>query len=57
VASATLLFTGVLVMQIFSGNWQYLGLPIGLDRLLFAATVLALRVTGGRADCPACRSD
>jgi hypothetical protein len=42
VASATLLFTGVLVMQIFSGNWQYLGLPIGLDRLLFAATVLAL---------------
>ena len=42
VASATLLFTGVLVMQIFSGNWQYLGLPIGLDRLLFAAAVLAL---------------
>ena len=42
VASATLLFTGVLMMQIFSGNWQYLGLPIGLDRLLFAAAVLAL---------------
>ena len=41
-AAATVLFTGALVMQVFSGNWGYLGLPIGLDRLLLAAAVFAL---------------
>lgn len=41
-ASATLLFTGVFVLQVFSGNWVYLGIPLGLDRVLLVAAACAL---------------
>lgn len=42
IASATTLFTGMVVSLLFSGNWGLLGLPIGPDRLLLVATVYAL---------------
>ena len=42
VAPPHLLFTATFLTQVFSGNWQYIGLPIGLDRLLLVATLAAL---------------
>ncbi len=37
---STLLSASV-CLQVFSGNWQYLGLPLGLDRLLLLAALAA----------------
>ena len=41
---------GAIACSVFSGNWDHLGLPIGLDRLLLASGVLALliRTPGAR---------
>lgn len=53
--SATVLFTGAFITQVFSGNWGNIGLPIGLDRLLLALCVLALArewLTGRLAGVP-----
>jgi O-antigen ligase len=41
-ASPTVLLSGAVVLQVFSSNWVHLGIPLGLDRVLFAATVVAL---------------
>src|SRR5204862_8135752 len=49
--------SGALACSIFSGNWTYLGFPIGPDRLLFAVGVLAFLVRApGARDRPAIRS-
>lgn len=40
--SPALLFSLAVVLQSFSGNWVQMGLPIGLDRVLFAAALVAL---------------
>ena len=47
-------FTGVIVCSVFSGQWAYVGLPIGPDRLLFAVGVLAVltRAPGARRRPP-----
>ena len=47
---------GAVACSIFSGNWDHLGVPIGVDRLLFASGVLALLIrTPGARDRPPIR--
>lgn len=36
------LLAGAVVLQVFSSNWVHLGLPLGLDRILFAATLVTV---------------
>lgn len=48
--SPAILFSLAIALQTFSGNWGLLGVPLGLDRILFATTLLVLlrRAWSGR---------
>jgi putative inorganic carbon (hco3(-)) transporter len=47
--SPTVLLSLAIGAEIFSGNWKYLGIPLGLDRILLAAGLAALVLGGARA--------
>src|SRR5439155_4302084 len=45
----TALFSFAIAAEIFSGNWQYFGVPVALERVLFVLGLVALVWGGTRA--------
>jgi putative inorganic carbon (HCO3(-)) transporter len=45
----TVLLSGAVAAEVFSGNWQYFGVPAALDRVLFVLGIVTLVWGGVRA--------
>jgi putative inorganic carbon (HCO3(-)) transporter len=45
-STPTVLLSGAIAAEIFSGNWQYFGVPVAIDRVLFVLGMVTL-VWGG----------